>query len=245
MRGRKTIQTLHVAAVAASVALLGLVGCETLFHGEEDENEVVMSFDDAAVGTVPAGWRIAETAGKGKTAKWAVVKDESAPSKPNVLAVTETKNSGHTFNLAIAENATYKDLEVELKVKAVSGKQDQGGGPMWRVQDENNYYVARWNPLEDNFRVYYVKNGKRRQIASAKVKADPKKWHEIEVEHVGNTIVAEFDDKKLIEVKDSTFSEAGKIGLWTKADAATKFDKVEVKTEEEGDEDEDEDKDDD
>ena len=33
---------------------------------------------------------------------------------------------------------------------------DQGGGPVWRYQDANNYYIARMNPLEDNYRVYKV-----------------------------------------------------------------------------------------
>ena len=33
----------------------------------------------------------------------------------------------------------------------------------------------------------------------------------------------------LLEVTDRTFEQAGSIGLWTKADAASAFDTVEVK----------------
>ena len=108
---------------------------------------------------------------------------------------------------------------------------------IWRAKDADNYYIARWNPLEKNFRVYYVKDGQRKQLASVDIKTDPSKWHEIEIEHVGNKIVAEFDDKKVIEIEDSTFTEGGMVGLWTKADAATAFDDFEV--EEEGEEDSD------
>jgi hypothetical protein len=117
----------------------------------------------------------------------------------------------------------------------MAGKEDQGGGPIWRAKDADNYYIARWNPLEKNFRVYFVKDGRRKRLASADIDVDPGKWHEIEIEHVGNKIVAEFDDKKLIEIKDSTFTEAGMVGLWTKADAATAFDDFEIEAEEDND----------
>jgi hypothetical protein len=116
-------------------------------------------------------------------------------------------------------------------VKAMTGDEDQGGGPIWRAKDADNYYIARWNPLEDNFRIYFVKGGRRIQLASADIKADPKKWHEIEIKHVGNHIIAKFDKKKILKLDDDTFGEAGKVGLWTKADAATAFDNFKAEAE--------------
>jgi hypothetical protein len=194
----------------------------------EDEEELKVDFEDLEVGAVPEGCLIAETAGEGNLGKWQVMEMEGAPSGNKVFALVETKNSGHTFNLAIAEEVQVKDLEIEVKVKALSGEEDQGGGPIWRAKDADNYYIARWNPLENNFRVYFVKEGRRKQLASANVETDPKAWHEIEITMVGDKIVAEFDDKKLIEVTDGTFEEAGMVGVWTKADAATAFDDFEV-----------------
>lgn len=187
------------------------------------------SFEKNKVGSVPKGWKVAETNGKGKTATWKVVSDGAKSKK--AVAITENKNSGSTYNLLIAEETNYKDLEIELKIKSISGKQDQGGGPIWRVKDANNYYIARWNPLENNLRIYYVKDGRRKQLASVDIKTDSSKWHEFEIEHVGNKIVAEFDDKKVLEVKDSTFTDGGMVGLWTKADAVTGFDDFEIKKE--------------
>lgn len=199
----------------------------------------VSSFETNEAGSVPEGWKVAETAGRGRTATWGVVSDGFESEK--AVAVTRTKNSGSTYNLLIAKGTNHRDLEVELKVKAISGREDQGGGPIWRVKDANNYYIARWNPLENNFRVYYVKDGRRRQLASADIQADPAKWHEIEIEHTGNRITAEFDDKKVIEIEDSTFTEAGMVGLWTKADATTAFDDFEVEIEADDDDDDDDD----
>ena len=203
-------------------------------EGKEGESEKI-TFEDAAVGKVPKGCLITETNGKGSMGTWKVMEMEGAPSGKKVFALTESKNSGSTFNLAIAEEANTKDLELGVKVKALSGQEDQGGGPIWRVKDANNYYICRWNPLEENFRVYYVKDGKRKELGSAKVEADSKAWHEIEIKMVGSEIKAEFDDKLLIELKDDTFAEGGMVGVWTKADACTAFDDFEVeKTKREG-----------
>lgn len=195
--------------------------------GEEGESEKI-TFEDAAVGKVPKGCLITETNGKGSMGTWKMMEMKGTPSGKKVFALVESKNSGPTFNLAIAEEANAKDLELGVKVKALSGDEDQGGGPIWRVKDANNYYICRWNPLEENFRVYYVKDGKRKELSSAKVAADPKAWHEIEIKMIGNEIKAEFDDKLLIELKDDTFMEGGMVGVWTKADACTAFDDFEV-----------------
>ncbi len=200
-------------------------------------------FEKDKVGAIPKGWMVAETRGRGKTATWSVI--SGGAEREKAVAITENKNSAHTYNLLIAKNTNFKDVEVSVKVKAISGKEDQGGGLIWRAKNADNYYIARWNPLENNFRVYFVKDGKRKQLASAKVEVDASKWHEIEIKHVGNKIIAEFDDKKLIEVEDSTFTEAGMVGLWTKADAATAFDDFEAEEEDDDDDKDEEEEDDD
>jgi len=230
-------------AIGAAILVLCSAALQIAFA--DDGEERVWSFDKHAVGAVPAGWQVAETASRGAPATWEVVADTTAPSSPNVVAVRKTKNSGRTYNLLIAESTSYRDLEIEVLVKAITGEEDRGGGPIWRAKDADNYYIARWNPLEDNFRVYTVRNGRRRQLGSATVKADPTAWHKIEIEHRGSKIEAEFDGKTRIELVDSTFSEAGMVGLWTKADAATAFDDVEVEEEEESGEHEHDDDDDD
>jgi len=136
------------------------------------------------------------------------------------------ENSGRTFNLLLAEKTRFQDLEISVMVKALEGKEDQGGGPVWRVKDADNYYICRWNPLEDNLRLYFVKDGHRKQIASATVKADPSVWHQIEVEQEGSKIEVEFDGEEMIEVRDETFTEPGMVGLWVKADGKTRFDQI-------------------
>jgi hypothetical protein len=84
------------------------------------------------------------------------------------------------------------------------------------------------NPLESNFRLYKVVKGKRVQLASADVEASAGKWHTLQVVHKGDQIRCIFNDKTKLEAKDDQFNDAGKIGLWTKADAVTYFDDLRV-----------------
>jgi len=228
-------QLLFVTVLAFALASCSQVAPEKKvskqkkFSEHKEEHELKWSFDREKTGSVPKGWKLAETRGKGKTATWKVISGGYKSDK--AVAITENNNSGKTYNLLIVRKTKYNNLDLSVKVKAMAGKEDQGGGPIWRAKDADNYYIARWNPLEDNFRVYYVKDGRRKQLASANIKTDPGKWHEIEIEHVGTRIVAQFDDEKVIEIEDATFAEAGMVGLWTKADAATAFDNLKVEIE--------------
>src|SRR5262249_14919080 len=111
--------------------------------------------------------------------------------------------------------------------RAVAGVVDRGGGLVWRAKDRNNYYICRYNPLEDNFRVYKVEDSKRTQFASAKVPGD-EAWHTVRATMSGVKITCYLDGKKLLEAEDSTFREAGMIGFWSKADAQSYFDELAV-----------------
>jgi hypothetical protein len=180
-----------------------------------EKHEKTWSFDGDKAGETAKGF-------SKEVGEWKVVADDSAPSKPNVLAQT-AKNSGSTFNLILVADPKYKDVEVSVKMKAIAGDEDRGGGLVWRAKDAKNYYIARFNPLEDNYRVYKVVDKKRIQLASADIKATPG-WHTLKVEMVGNHIEGYFDGKKHLDVKDDTFKEAGRLGLWSKADAQSHFD---------------------
>ncbi len=186
------------------------------------------NFDEDATGAVPKGWTPGETAGRGTPATWKVVDDPSAPTPPHAVAVA-AENHGRTFNLLLADGTSYRDLDLVVKVKAGTGDEDRGGGPAWRAAGPDDYYVCRWNPLEDNFRLYYVRRGRRHQLAGTRVHSDPAAWHTIAVHHVGTHIVATFDGEARVEADDDTFTGPGMVGLWTKADASSFFDDVSVK----------------
>src|SRR5438477_2621514 len=181
------------------------------------------SFDSDPVGAMPAKFHSART-GKGAESKWVVTADSAAPSKPNVVAQTSADTTDYRFPLLIADESSFKDLELSVRFKAVSGEVDRAGGLVFRLKDANNYYIVRANALEDNYRLYHVINGSRRQFAGANFKVTSGEWHELRVECVGNKIICYYDGAKKIEATDDTFKDAGKVGLWTKADSVTYFD---------------------
>lgn len=177
-----------------------------------------VNFDDLPAGAPPPGWLPTKT-GKGDP-KWEVVADNSAPSQPNVL-----RQSGQaTFPVCIKEDTRLKDGFVEVKFKPVAGKKDQAGGVIWRCLDADNYYIARANALEDNVTIYHTIKGRRVAFKNVDHKVAPGVWHTLRVDFQGNQFTVTFDGQKVIEAADDSFPDAGKVGVWTKADSLTLFD---------------------
>src|SRR5438132_657255 len=176
-----------------------------------------VNFDDMKVGVRPPGWTATQT-GSG-TAKWSVEKDASPPSQPNVL-----KQSGQaTFPVCIKNDTNIKDGFVGVKFKPVAGKEDQAGGVIWRAKDSDNYYIARANALEDNVTIYHTIKGKRSEKKRTNMKVATGVWHTLRADFNGDHFTITFDGKKAIEWDDKTFTEAGMVGVWTKADSVTLF----------------------
>ena len=177
-----------------------------------------VTFDTAAAGQPPAGWTATRT-GSGD-AKWTIERDDTAPSKPNVL-----KQSGvATYPVCFKNDTSVKDGFVEAKFKPISGKEDQAGGVVWRLKDANNYYIARANALEDNVTIYHVINGRRTEKKRTNMKVASNTWHTLRVDFQGSHFTVTHDGQKAIEWDDETFKDAGKVGVWTKADSTTLFD---------------------
>jgi hypothetical protein len=177
-----------------------------------------VNFDKTATGKPPSGWTATQT-GTGQ-ARWEVTPDDTAPSRPNVL-----KQSGQaTYPVCLKDDSSVKDGFVEVKFKALSGREDQAGGLVWRAKDANNYYVARANALENNVTIYHTINGRRTEKKRASIKVPGNQWHALRVEFQGSHFTVAFNGQKALDWDDETFKDAGKVGVWTKADSVTAFD---------------------
>ena len=224
-------KTHFVNIITAACLLITFTACETQSikkasspQSKNDVNVTILNFENVPVDKIPAGWKIENTNLKGSLPTWQVIKDKSALSGKKVLALMDTKqSSGDSFNLCWTKNILLTDGEIEVELKSVKGEEDQGGGVIWRALDKNNYYIARFNPLENNFRFYYVKNGKRKKMKNADVKLPAGKWDKLKIVQRGNKFEGFLNGKKLIEGTDDTFTKQGGVGLWTKADAVTSF----------------------
>ena len=207
------------------IAMLGLLP-PSLMAGEGKTHR--FKFAKEEVGKAPTGWLVAQTH-KGKGSIWKIVEDATAPSKTGLVLAQMAESPSKVFNLCVAKNTSYKDVEVRVAFKAMRGKKDQGGGIVWRYQDANNYYVARFNPLEDNYRLYKVIGGERMQLETKEdIKIPVGEWHHLKIKHVGDMIECYLDGKRILQHNDNTIAQPGKIGLWSKADAQTYFDNFAV-----------------
>jgi hypothetical protein len=197
---------------------------------QKPQCSMIWNFDSVLLSGLPEGWKVEATGRQSPMATWEMVKDSTAPSPSRILSLTGVNHrSWNTFNLCWTRRVSFLDGEIAVKLKANSGRIDQGGGVIWRVQDKNNYYVARFNPLEDNFRVYYVKKGIRHQIASARVHLPKGQWVTMRVFQKGKTFRCYLNGKLLLQGSLDVFPSPGGVGLWTKADAATSFDDFSVR----------------
>jgi hypothetical protein len=196
-----------------ALALLGLMSGATSISAAE-----IIDFDSASVGSPPSGWTAGKT-GSGSP-RWTIEKDDTAPSKPNVL-----KQSGEaTYPICLNNGSNIKNGFVEVKFNAISGKDDQAAGVIWRAKDADNYYVARANALEDNVTIYHTIAGKRTEKKRTNIKVPPKQWQTLRVDFSGSKFTVLLNGKNVLEWEDTTFKDAGKVGLWTKADSVTLFD---------------------
>ena len=194
-----------------------LAGTLTVAVFAGDDAKKTWTFDDDQTGAIAKGFT-------NEAGEWKVVESDSGK------ALAQTASSpGPFFNVTLIDGTNAKDVDLTVKLKAVEGQRDQGGGLVWRAKDAKNYYIARYNHLEDNYRVYKVVDGRRSQpFQNADIKHHDG-WTTLRVTMKGDHIVCYLDGKKYLDVHDSTFPEAGKIGLWSKADARSQFDELTLK----------------
>ena len=185
-------------------------------------------FEADTVGAAPKGWTGTCTV-RGDP-KWTIEHDQTAPTKLKIL-----KQSGRaTYPLLLKDDTDIKDGFIEAKFKAVAGSEDRAAGLVWRAKDANNYYVVRANALENNVVLYKTVNGARSALDivgrkgayGVDVPVPANQWLGLRVDFSGKRFTVLYNGEQLFGVEDSTFSDAGKVGLWTKADSVTLFDEI-------------------
>ncbi len=194
--------------------------------------DTTFTFSGCETGKLPDGWSQYYTGRKGETPRWEVVNDNGN----KVLAQLSKDNPNYHFNVVVYDGFNTKNVELKVKIKGGSGRMDQGGGFVWRFTDAGNYYVVRANPLEDNVVMYKVVNGKRTDLPlmgkgrtyGTDVPPLGNGWNELRLTVKDSLFTVYLNGKELFKVIDKTFTNAGKTGLWSKADAVSWFDDFQI-----------------
>ncbi len=196
------------------------------------KKDTIFNFENESINQPATHWSIYYTGREGQKPDWKVLDDKGN----KVWAQMTGDNPNYHFNVSVFDDLRAKDVSLEVKLKGVAGRKDQGGGFVWRFTDAGNYYVVRANPLEDNVVLYKVVNGKRTDLPvlgkgrtyGVDVAKLGNEWNTLKLVASGNLFSVYLNGKPIFQVKDDTFTQAGKIGLWTKADAVTYFDDYRV-----------------
>jgi len=203
---------------------------ETVSLLQEDKS---FDFENYETNKTPSDWSQYLT-GRGDRTDWKVINDNGN----KVLAQLSDKQPNYHFNEIVFNDFKTKNVELSVRMKGVTGRNDQGGGFVWRFIDADNYYVVRANPLEDNVVLYKVVNGDRTDLPvvgkgrtyGVDVPKLGNKWNDLKLIVVDDLFTVYLNGKEIFKVKDKTFTQAGRVGLWTKSDAVTYFDDFQVKT---------------
>ncbi len=199
------------SVIVCSVAALAIAG-----------GPLKRDFESDPVGAPPAGFEFARTGG-GAEGKW-IVRIEKGADKNHVLIQESADPTDYRFPVAVLKEGMTKDVTLSVRARPLSGEVDQGFGLVWRYKDANNYYITRCNADEDNCTIYHTVNGSRRAFLNHSVKVAKNTWHTLKLEATGDHFVVWYDGNKVLDAKDETFKDAGKVGLWTKADSVIEFD---------------------
>jgi hypothetical protein len=191
-------------------------------------------FEQEIVGQPPKGFAFGHTRKEGAPGRWVVQQDTGG----KYLAQLDADRTRSRFPVAVITDVSGVDVDLSVRFRPVSGRVDQAAGLVWRYQNEDNYYIVRANALEDNVVLYKVQNGQRTDLA---VKGEGRtygkpaevpggKWSTLRVVATGPRFDVYVNGRKLYEVEDTTFTQAGRVGVWTKADSVTHFDDLTVTT---------------
>lgn len=191
-----------------------------------------VDFSGDTVGQSPKGFEFGHTAKVGAPGKWIV----EAEGANKYLAQTDADRTSARFPVAVLADVRAADVDLSVRFRPISGQVDQAAGIVWRFQNEDNYYIVRANARENNVVLYKVERGKRTDLPlkgegrtygkTAPVPAA--QWSTLRVVATGPLFEVYFNGPKLYEVEDKTFTQAGKVGVWTKADSVTHFDDLTV-----------------
>ena len=213
--------------VVSFIASLQLALGAVVAQAETTAPAPAWNFDREEPGTLPREFSIGTMFDGRPAGDWQVLATARAKSPPHVLAQLMGKGAEHAYKLVLIKEVIAADLNLEVSFLSIQGRADMGGGLIWRAADDRNYYLARANPLEQNIRVYRVVNGIRHLLENLNQTIDVRQWHTLRVTHRGCRVNIYYDDKQVLDLCDKTFHD-GMIGLWTKSDAVTYFDDLQL-----------------
>ena len=129
------------------------------------------------------------------------------------------------FPYTVAKDvADFRNGEISLRFKGISGRIDQGAGILFNLQTNGDYLTVRANPLENNLVLWKFEKGRRSSVKWIRNTPTPTRtWHDLRLRVEGDKVEAYLNGNRYLEhVLPAPVT--GRIGLWSKADSYVYFD---------------------
>ncbi len=216
---------------AIVLAALGMIilGSDLSISEEPDPTQTKQwNFDGASPGSLPGSFVVGTLFDGRPAGEWKILITDRAQSPSQVLAQLLPKGTDQTHKLLLVEGTDSANVDLNVSYLAVAGKADLGGGLLWHAADDRNYYLLRASLVEQKVRLYRVVKGVHQVVKQIDYALPAAGWHQLRIIQQGCDIRVLYDNAMLFRVCDSTRSN-GRIGVWTKADAVTYFDDLELR----------------
>jgi hypothetical protein len=178
----------------------------------------VRTFEGDAVGRPPAGFTF-HVVRQQSPAVWSVQRngDNSFLEHPGDPGGREG------FALAILDREPRGRIGLSARIRLAGGT--RAGGVVWRVQDPDNYYLARLDLERQDIGLYRVVKGNRVRIEGEDdLELDRTAWHTLKVVQESENIRVYLGGIRVLRARDRTFEDRGAVGVWCTADSTAHFD---------------------
>jgi len=206
------------------VAVAGVTWPELATSAQDAATKIDVGNNE--IGAPPTAFEVSPM-GEANRESWTVVRDATAQTG---MAVEQTglRAAEDRFPLAIYKPASFRNAEISLRLKAVGGKSDEGGGVAVRLSSPQNYYLVQLDALRDRVLLSLVSNGISEEIVGVDADIASRAWHDLTVRAKDDQFIVSLDGIWVFTGFDKTISQAGRIALWTKGDSITRFDQIQV-----------------
>ena len=191
--------------------------------------DAVWTFDSDTPGRAPGAFTYRVTRDSAP-ARWSVQREGTN----GFLAHAGDPPAKGGFSLAILEDQPRSPLSLSARMRLAGQKGEMGIA--WRVQDANNYYLARLDVegSEQDIALYRIVNGNRVRVdGEDDLELDRAAWHTIKVVQEDDTIRVYLGGIRVLRARDRTFGKPGGVALWCTGDAVAHFDDLRVGQEKE------------
>lgn len=221
--------TRMLGASLVALALVSPAGADFKIQG--------WTFDQDALGNPPAGFIVGMA--NMEAGRWEVTADAKSASPSHVLSRIPSDKPNPAPQVIFLDGIEAMNLDMTIRIKAVSSGDGQGGGVVFRADDERNYYVVWLSPQEKLVRMDKVVSGEAKTLQVLKVETlEPGRWHNLRLTIRSAEMEALYDNRQILSAREEAWEfgryKKGKVGLWARGPAVTYFDNVRFTSMDEG-----------